>query len=30
MDPGDVPAELDGLAQVEDMLIARAAPIMRV
>lgn len=30
MDPGDIPAKLDGLTHLEDVLIARAAPIMRV
>ena len=30
MDPGSVPAELQGLSQTEEMLIARSCPIMRV
>ena len=30
MDPGSVPAELKGLSQTEEMLIARCCPIMRV
>ena len=30
MDPGSVPAELQGLSQTEEMLIARCCPIMRV
>ena len=30
MDPGSVPAELLGLSQTEEMLIARCCPIMRV
>lgn len=30
MDPGEVPAELRGLTQVEEMLITRAAPIMEI
>ena len=30
MDPGSVPAELQGLTQTEEMLIARCCPIMRV
>ena len=30
MDPGSVPAELKGLSQTEEMLIARCRPIMRV
>ena len=29
MDPGSVPAELQGLSQTEEMLIARCCPIMR-
>ena len=30
MDPGSVPAELQGLSQTEEMLVARCCPIMRV
>ena len=30
MDPGSVPAELLGLSQTAEMLIARCCPIMRV
>ena len=30
MYPGSVPAELQGLSQTEEMLIARSCPIMRV
>ena len=30
VDPGSVPAELLGLSQTEEMLIARCCPIMRV
>ena len=30
MDTGSVPAELQGLSQTEEMLIARCCPIMRV
>ena len=30
MDPGSVPAELQGLTQTDEMLIARCCPIMRV
>ena len=30
MDPGSVPAELQGLTQTEEMLIARCCSIMRV
>lgn len=30
MGPGDVPAEVRGLTQADEMLIERAAPIMRV
>ena len=30
MVPSSVPKELQGLTQIEDMLIARALPIMRV
>ena len=30
MTPSPVPAELEGLTQVEEMLIARALPIMHV
>ena len=30
MDPGSVPAELQGLSEVEELLIARAFPIMSI
>ena len=30
MDPGDVSSQLEGMTQVEQMLIAKVAPIMRV
>ena len=30
MDPGSVPAELQGLSEVEELLIARAFPIMYI
>ncbi|CAN0356062.1 unnamed protein product, partial [Ascophyllum nodosum] len=30
VDPGDVPQQLEGMTQVEQMLIAKVAPIMRV
>ena len=30
MDPGSVPAELQGLSEVEELLIARAFPIMPI
>ena len=30
MDPGSVPAELQGLSETEEMLIARCCPIMRI
>ena len=30
MDPGSVPAELQGLSKVEELLIARAFPIMSI
>ena len=30
MDPGSVPAELQGLSEVEELLIARALPIMSI
>ena len=30
MDPGSVPAELQGLSEVEELLIARAFPMMSI
>ena len=30
MDPGSVPAELQGLSEVEELLIARGFPIMSI
>ena len=30
MDPGSVPAELQGLSEVEELLIAQAFPIMSI
>ena len=30
MDPGSVPAEVQGLSKVEELLIARAFPIMSI
>ena len=30
MDPGSVPAELQGLSEVDELLIARAFPIMSI
>ena len=30
MDPGSVPADLQGLSEVEELLIARAFPIMSI
>ena len=30
MDPGSVPAKLQGLSEVEELLIARAFPIMSI
>ena len=30
MDPGSVPAELQGVSEVEELLIARAFPIMSI
>ena len=30
MDPGSVPAELQGLSEVEELLIERAFPIMSI
>ena len=30
MDPGSVPAELQGLSEVEELLIARAFPIVSI
>ncbi|CAN0328963.1 unnamed protein product, partial [Ascophyllum nodosum] len=30
MDPGDMPPQMEGMTQIEQMLIAKVAPIMRV